>query len=547
MVNAPGRFFEDKNEKRIFWWVAFVFIPLSFGLFSLYLGRDVNWDLKNYHYYNAYAFLEERLDFDVAPAQLQTFINPIADLPFYLLVKYYPSWVAGFVFGFFHGFNLSFILLIYWRAAQYVSFWLKLLVGISLVVVSGVAPMFVSELGNVMHDNLTSVFVLGALYILICALEKLGLGEKKIAFFQIGIAGLIMGMGVGIKPSITIFALSSAIVLMCFVVLWSNKLVVFIVYGAAGVIGGGVTAGFWWWELWKRFENPFFPFYNHIFKSPYFTSSPVNWSAFMPDKLWEYIAWPYIFTLDSYRSNQLYFFDVRFALLYTLCIVWLMVFIFKKNYYRKYDFEKGLFNVGGLNIEKGNFILYFFCFSYVLWIMESATYRFMIPLELLVPFCFLVISERLIKYWKTRTFLLFGVIILTFSLYTPFNWTRLDWDDSYFIVDATRFKNGDDAIVLLLGYAPVSYVIPEFPPTYRFFRLEGNFVKSGDSLYISEIKDFLAAYKGDIYILYEKNDQRVNLDQSLVNLGLNSEITDCFLLKTNALDEIQMCLLVTAQ
>jgi len=39
MVNAPGRFFEDKNEKRILWWVAFVFIPLSFGLFSLYLGR----------------------------------------------------------------------------------------------------------------------------------------------------------------------------------------------------------------------------------------------------------------------------------------------------------------------------------------------------------------------------------------------------------------------------------------------------------------------------------------------------------------------------
>ena len=71
-------------------WVYFM-IPLASGLLSLFLGKDINWDLKNYHYYNAYGFIEHRLDVDIAPAQLQTFINPIGDLPFYWMTKFFPG------------------------------------------------------------------------------------------------------------------------------------------------------------------------------------------------------------------------------------------------------------------------------------------------------------------------------------------------------------------------------------------------------------------------------------------------------------------------
>ena len=46
-----------------------LFIPVCFGFLSISFGKDTNWDLKNYHYYyNAYAFLEDRLDYDIAPA-----------------------------------------------------------------------------------------------------------------------------------------------------------------------------------------------------------------------------------------------------------------------------------------------------------------------------------------------------------------------------------------------------------------------------------------------------------------------------------------------
>src|SRR5450755_4444839 len=57
------------------------------GAISVFsLGQDVNWDLRNYHFYNAWAFIHDRLGWDLAPAQLQTFHNPLLDLPFYWMV-----------------------------------------------------------------------------------------------------------------------------------------------------------------------------------------------------------------------------------------------------------------------------------------------------------------------------------------------------------------------------------------------------------------------------------------------------------------------------
>ena len=55
---------------------------------SLLLGQDANWDLQNYHYYNPWAWAHDQRGYghDVVSAQLQTYHNPIPDLPFYWMV-----------------------------------------------------------------------------------------------------------------------------------------------------------------------------------------------------------------------------------------------------------------------------------------------------------------------------------------------------------------------------------------------------------------------------------------------------------------------------
>jgi hypothetical protein len=50
------------------------------------LGQEVSWDLRNYHFYNAYFLLDNRFTRDIEPAGVQTYFNPILDIPFYVAV-----------------------------------------------------------------------------------------------------------------------------------------------------------------------------------------------------------------------------------------------------------------------------------------------------------------------------------------------------------------------------------------------------------------------------------------------------------------------------
>ena len=56
-------------------------------LVSLYLGQDNNFDLKNYHIYNAWAVLTDRWSQDIFAAGPQTYFSPLLDIPYYLVAR----------------------------------------------------------------------------------------------------------------------------------------------------------------------------------------------------------------------------------------------------------------------------------------------------------------------------------------------------------------------------------------------------------------------------------------------------------------------------
>ena len=63
------------------------------GLWSLWLGQDVSFDLLNYHLYLPYAFLHGRFGQDlIAAGATHTFFNPLADIPYYLLFVHLNDW-----------------------------------------------------------------------------------------------------------------------------------------------------------------------------------------------------------------------------------------------------------------------------------------------------------------------------------------------------------------------------------------------------------------------------------------------------------------------
>ena len=90
------------------------------GMVSVYHGTDAHWDLKNYHIYNPFAAINNRYTIDVAPAQLQTYLNPILDYPFYFAIKLFndhPRTIA-FAMGLVQGINLWLVAMISWHCIR---------------------------------------------------------------------------------------------------------------------------------------------------------------------------------------------------------------------------------------------------------------------------------------------------------------------------------------------------------------------------------------------------------------------------------------------
>ena len=65
-------------------------IPLAAGLYVIGIGQDTNWDLRNYHFYNPFAYLTGRMGYDVAVAHVATYYNPLLHIPFYYAVTALP-------------------------------------------------------------------------------------------------------------------------------------------------------------------------------------------------------------------------------------------------------------------------------------------------------------------------------------------------------------------------------------------------------------------------------------------------------------------------
>ena len=155
--------------------LVFLTLCVGAGLFSVHQGTDANFDLKNYHLYNAFAFLENRLFFDVAPADQQSFLNPLADLPYYWLVVWFndsPRWVAfvqGLPAGIYAYLTLRISLLVAWLVLGQGVIPVACALLAALLGLTGAG--FVPLIGTTTNDITVGALVLASLLILLVSLR----------------------------------------------------------------------------------------------------------------------------------------------------------------------------------------------------------------------------------------------------------------------------------------------------------------------------------------------------------------------------------------
>lgn len=492
---------------------------LFFGLLSVYFGKDNNWDLRNYHYYNAYAFLHNRLGFDYLPAQLQTFLNPAIDLPYYGLIQSTHPIVVGFIMGAIHGLNfwLIFLLALWFFDNVFGEMYAykKIIFALFSAGTGVYGAAFLPLLGTATADNLISIFVLTSLLLII----KVGREGVSILtrsnMYCILLSGLIMGMAIGFKFTAAIYGLGMLCALPFLTNGWLERLKLWCGWSIGMLSGVILTAGAWMMKMWRLFENPVFPFFNRLFKSPYIPAVNFSDGRYFPDDWLQGLIYPFHFALTNTQTMEIPFRDARWAVIYVLLLVLISVMIYRRRAGSDYSKLSHLKSKREMAFSRLSVcLIIFFVSSYAIWQLVFSVYRYLVPLELLVPVTIASLLSRLHCSQKTRgilSILIFVGIILTVQ--SP-RWERLPWKAPFFEIELPPIETPANTLIIVPQKKAWSYLFPYFHSSVRFVRVNTNLTEPGDdNKFQAEMSALLEQHTGAVYLLsnmiYELEDQEI--------------------------------------
>jgi hypothetical protein len=489
---------------------------LASGLVSVYLGPDGNWDLRNYHYYNAYSFLTNRLSYDVAPAQIQSFHNPLLDIPFYLMMQHLRPILYGFIVGGLQGINIWLVYKIAYTVLGAMSETRRRLLSFAAGITGYYGAANLYEIGTTYQDNVTSLFVLGALLLTILSIRTTQIDSIMTSKKRLVASGFLLGVATGLKLVVAVYALSFACVVMVIGSTWRARIMNTIITSISIFFGAALSIGYWMKVLWTHFQSPLFPYYNKVFQSPYYVLNNSIDGRFFPRDKWQILFYPFHFMKHSTLVSEVGFRDIRFALCYLLLMLFFFMLFYKKIA-RSYGSE--VMTDLSFSSQLGDISLFFmpfFVLSYIVWQKMFSIYRYIIPLELLSPVFILLILRYIFPFEKifVRTSLgLFALIVLTLS---PISHKRAPWTGGYFDVKIpSSLNNLEHATIIMADNAPLSYIIPFFPKGCRFVSIKNNFMQPSEhNLLQDRIRKLLRENTKNTYLLY-KGKSKSNYDALL--------------------------------
>jgi len=467
------------------------------GAAALWFGFELDWDLLNYHLYNPHALLSGRGALDIAVAQQQTYHNPTLFIPVYLAFKYLSAPLFVFLVGAIQGGQM---VLVYLIAEKVID---RQVPRLSLLVVAALGflgPVFLAQLGATPADTILSALVLGSLLLILSGLEP----KHAHRIGRIGLwAGTLLGVAVALKLTMAIYAVGIGIVLIvCYPPAGRLRLVS--AYAGGAAIGFLVAGGFWFLHLWSTFGNPFFPYFNSIFDSPWVQTESFRDLRFMPKSMLEWFIYPFLWLADPYRVWESPFMDIRVVMLYP--VMFLLPLLRWRWLGRA---------APGLRI-----LLVFLALSYVLWITMFSIYRYLAVVEMLAS---VALFASVVALTERKTWWLLTLLALLGSQFlVNFQRPASSWKLDPNVVTALADLPGD-AMVVIDGFEPLGYLTLWLSDDIPVIRIRSNFMNPDrkPTLLYRDVKQRIKAHKGPLYLLNtEPRLQHPYMTRDLGRVGL---------------------------
>ncbi|CAB3780843.1 hypothetical protein LMG28138_01128 [Pararobbsia alpina] len=465
---------------------------MAFGFYSLYLGADSNYDLRNYHLYNPFAWLNNKLLIDFAPAGMQTYFNPMLDLLPYWMNRHLPSRVVGFFLGMLHG--TSFVLLLeIARRSQPSHFFAHNgnRAPILIAAAGCLTANFLSGIGNSMGDDTTALFILSGVLVVVANWDLIGKATLK-AYLMVLVSGVFVGLGAGLKLTNVPYAAALCLSLLCYPTRVLGRLRLSFLFGLGTVAGFAMSGGYWLFHMWEIFGNPLYPQYGAIFHNPYAQSigkADLRWGA---HGLLEIVFWPFILAANSHRVSELTVRQIIWPIVYILFCWWAVSALVAR-----------LKRTPRAHLEpRARFIIFFVGLGFLLWMGLFSIYRYIVPIEVLAPLVVVLLLNHLLTQTKVlrASFALLGVataLVITGGYQT---WGHEGWADPLYHAQVPVLDHPERTTIITAGgEAGWGWLTTLFPPTVAFAQIESSFPAT--TAFNDRIRTMSKARGGPIYAL----------------------------------------------
>ena len=480
--------------------ILFISAPLLCGGLALIWGMDGSWDLRNYHYYNGWALLTGHVGRDLLVSQVPSFYNPLLDVPYAWAVGHFSARVIAFGLGTLHGADFILLTLLGETLLALPDPRRKLTVAATLAAAGCGGAVALSEIGTVFYDNVTSLGLIGTLLLLARRWDRLAEGAPRDAFLWAFLAGLPLGLAFGLKQTMIPFVAGTGLALL--VTLPApplRKLTIALGFGLGGALATLAGGGFWMVHLWQQYGNPLFPYFNEVFHSPWGQAGDYRDVYYQPKDLLHWLLFPVFFTFDSRVAAEVPFFDARVLALFILIPLSPLLGAHKRR--------------------RTAFLLLSIAVAYVIWLKLFSIYRYLVVIEMLAPLAVMLICEGLPRRWALTGGL--AIVLLLCATTRPAEWIRLPFADKAVAVDLPAIEDPQHSLVLIAGHEPLSFLIPAFPESMRFLRIDSTFTNPDQTSvpFNRVMKEQIDAHQGPLLALFIPSEQH-DVIKRLGNDGL---------------------------
>lgn len=501
-------------------WLVFGLPAVICAAWSVYAGKDVNWDLLNYHYYLSYELLGMRLEQDFFAASAQSYLNPIGYLPFYLLVSH--SWhsvLASMVLAAAHSASIGLLYLVAERLFARLPTHERRVFSVLAAALGAASGVYWMTVGSSFLDPLLVPPMLAGLLLLVRA------GPHPARSASGG--GALFGAAAALKYSNAAYALAALPLTLAMPgVAGASRVRACLAYVLAGALAVALLAGPWCALLWREFGNPVFPLMNAWFGSPDALQFNMIGERFAVQDPGAVVTLPFrMATLDPRVYAENFAPDLRFAALFLAALALAALALTRRA------------RASGAFVGADWRVFAFFACALILWLAGSANGRYGMIVLLLAGVCLARVVERLLPARLARitlVVLLLMQLAMTF-IASPTRWFLAErWSRHWLPYTVPERALREPALYLTVEILPMAVIAPLVNPGSSFVNFRGQHTLATKA---PRLERLLERYRGHIRTLGrdlvlvggKPSDDQVRIyDTRLRRLGYRVDTQDCF-------------------